>query len=53
MLDPAGHVVGMVFATSLDDPQTGDAMTYAELAPVVQGASVGDSQVSTGACRTG
>ncbi|MBD3784911.1 MAG: trypsin-like peptidase domain-containing protein, partial [Micrococcales bacterium] len=53
MLDPAGHVVGMVFATSLDDPQTGYAMTYAELAPVVKGASVGDAQVSTGACRTG
>ncbi len=51
MVDPEGHVVGMVFATSLDDPQTGYAMTYSELAPVVRGSSVGDPTVSTGQCR--
>jgi S1-C subfamily serine protease len=50
VLDDEGRVVGMVFATSLDDPQTGYAMTLDELAPVLRGAGLGDRAVSSGAC---
>ena len=52
MVDTAGHVVGMVFATSLDDPQTGYAMTLDEVAPVLAGVSAGDPGVSSGPCGT-
>ncbi|MGG5259712.1 MarP family serine protease [Phycicoccus avicenniae] len=50
VLDPAGDVVGMVFATSLDDPQTGYAMTLGVLSPVLSGASVDGTTVSSGRC---
>lgn len=50
VLDPDGRVVGMVFATSLDDPQTGYAMTLDALSPVLRGAALGDRTVSSGAC---
>ena len=36
VLDRRGEVVGMVFATSLDDPDTGYALTLDEVAPVLQ-----------------
>ncbi|MBM6404572.1 MarP family serine protease [Phycicoccus sp. CSK15P-2] len=50
MLDPDGEVVGMIFATSLDDPQTGYALTLAEVQPVLTAARGTDSPVSTGRC---
>lgn len=50
MLDPAGEVVGMVFATSLDDPDTGYALTLDEMAPVLREAASASSTVSTGRC---
>lgn len=49
---PAGSVAGLVFAASRDDPQTGYALTAAQIAPTVaagQRRSAG-SPVSTGAC---
>ncbi len=51
VLDPNGSVVGMVFATSLDDPDTGYALTMREIGPAVRQAS--SSAVSTGACAAG
>ena len=53
VLDPRGEVVGMVFATSLDDPDTGYALTLAEIAPVLRRATGATASVSTGACATG
>ncbi|MBM6398833.1 MarP family serine protease [Phycicoccus sonneratiae] len=53
VLDADGRVVGMVYATSLDDPQTGYAMTLDALSPVLRGATLGDRAVSSGACVRG
>lgn len=50
MLDPDGEVVGMVFATSLDDADTGYALTLDEMAPVLREAAAADRTVGTGAC---
>lgn len=50
VLDRQGEVVGMVFATSLDDPDTGYALTLREIAPVLRSARAASAQVSTGAC---
>ena len=36
VIDRRGDVVGMVFATSLDDPDTGYALTLDEIAPVLR-----------------
>jgi len=50
VLDPRGRVVGMVFATSLDDPDTGYALTLREIAPVLRSAQGASTAVATGAC---
>ncbi|SDQ17950.1 MarP family serine protease [Quadrisphaera sp. DSM 44207] len=50
LLDAGGSVVGVVFARSLDDPQTGYALTLAEAAPVLQGAQEAAAPVDTGTC---
>lgn len=51
LLSTAGEVVGVVFAKSLDDEQTGYALTVAEAMPVLQGAAAAAGAVSTGACQ--
>lgn len=53
VLDPDGEVVGMVFATSLDDPDTGYALTLGEIRPVLRQGIASSSAVSTGACASG
>lgn len=53
LLDSAGRVVGMVFATSRDDPATGYALTLAEMGPVLRDGSAASSAVPTGACSVG
>lgn len=50
VLDPDGAVAGMVFATSLDDPDTGYALTLSEIGPTVRTASTASGAVSTGDC---
>jgi S1-C subfamily serine protease len=50
LLDRRGRVVGMVFATSLDDPQTGYALTLDEVLPVVEYGMSRTSPVSTRGC---
>ncbi|MFZ1286980.1 MAG: serine protease, partial [Candidatus Phosphoribacter sp.] len=51
LLSTAGEVGGVVFAKSLDDEQTGYALTVAEAMPVLQGAAAAAGAVSTGACQ--
>ena len=53
VLNRRGEVVGMVFATSLDDPDTGYALTLDEVAPVLQRGVLASKAVSTGACASG
>jgi S1-C subfamily serine protease len=52
LLDPDGDVVGMIFATSLDDDDTGYALTLDEMAPVLGPASRATAAVPTGRCST-
>lgn len=51
LLDEAGDVVGVVFARSTVDPETGYALTLDELRPVL--GSVGSAPISSGACSAG
>ena len=51
LLDEAGDVVGIVFARSSVDPDTGYALTLDELRPVL--GSVGSAPISSGACSAG
>jgi S1-C subfamily serine protease len=53
MIDRDGEVVGMVFATSLDDPDTGYALTLDEVQPVLRRGVLATRAVSTGACASG
>lgn len=53
LLSPTGAVVGIVFARSLDDDQTGYALTLAEARPVLSAADSSFSPVSTGGCVAG
>ncbi|HSO64934.1 MAG TPA: MarP family serine protease [Ornithinibacter sp.] len=53
VLDPQGRVVGMVFATSLDDPDTGYALTLDEIAPVLRRGMTSTQRVGTGDCASG
>ena len=53
LLSPSGEVVGIVFAKSLDDDQTGYALTLDEARPVLEAASRAFSPVSTGGCAAG
>ena len=42
--------LGLVFAKSVDDPNTGYALTVAELSPVADGARAATKAVDTRAC---
>ena len=53
LLSTSGEVVGIVFAKSLDDDQTGYALTLAEAAPVLTAAAGAQGRVDTGACSLG
>jgi len=53
LLAPGGAVVGIVFARSLDDDQTGYALTLDEARPVLNAADRSFSPVSTGGCVVG
>jgi len=50
LLSLDGGVYGVVFAKSLDDPNTGYALTAEEAAPVARAGRAADDQVSTGTC---
>jgi S1-C subfamily serine protease len=53
LLSPKGEVVGIVFAKSLDDDNTGYALTLDEAGPVLAAANSSISPVSTGGCAAG
>lgn len=53
VLAPSGQVVGVVFAKSLDDADTGYALTLDEARPVLDAARGASRPVSTGACVAG
>jgi S1-C subfamily serine protease len=53
LLSPSGQVVGIVFARSLDDTNTGYALTLDEARPVLDAAKRSSSPVSTGGCVAG
>jgi S1-C subfamily serine protease len=50
LLSLNGGVYGVVFAKSLDDPNTGYALTADEAVPVAQAGRAADDRVSTGPC---
>jgi S1-C subfamily serine protease len=50
LLSPRGQVLGVVFAKSLDDDQTGYALTVGEVAPVADQARTAVARVPTGGC---
>lgn len=53
LLSTRGEVVGIVFAKSLDDVETGYALTLDEARPVLSAASSSVSPVNTGGCAAG
>ncbi len=53
LLDDGGLVEGVVFARSLDDPNTGYALTLDEVRPILAEAATAHQSVSTGACLVG
>ncbi|MDQ1670262.1 MAG: hypothetical protein QOE40_2323 [Actinomycetota bacterium] len=50
LVAPNGRVYGVIFAKSLDDPNTGYALTGEEAAPVVRAGRARTTQTSTGSC---
>jgi S1-C subfamily serine protease len=50
VLDATGALVGVVFATSLDDPDTGYALTLEEAAPVLAAGVTATGAVDVGPC---
>ncbi len=50
LITPAGQVLGMVFATALDDPQTGFALSNAEITPDATKGATLTASVGTQGC---
>lgn len=50
LLSPRGRVYGVVFAKSLDDPNTGYALTVEEAKPVIRAGRSATARVTTGPC---
>lgn len=53
VLSATGELVGIVFAKSLDDDNTGYALTADEVRPVLEAGAVASERVSTGGCAVG
>ena len=53
LLSPAGEVVGVVFAKSLDADDTGYALTMDEAEPVLDAGRTADRPVDVGSCAAG
>jgi len=51
LLDSDGQVAGVVFARSADDPETGYALTLAQVKPMLDKAASLSDPVSTGGCQ--
>jgi S1-C subfamily serine protease len=50
LLDTNGHLLGVIFAAALDDPDTGFALTQTEARPVADAAANLRNAVGTGPC---
>jgi S1-C subfamily serine protease len=51
LFDREGHVLGVVFASAIDDPLTGYALTNAEVSQAAQLGTTAQAPVPTGACE--
>jgi S1-C subfamily serine protease len=51
LFDSGGHVLGVVFASAIDDPNTGYALSEAEVSPALRDGIPATTPVSTGACE--
>lgn len=50
LLDTQGQVIGVIFGSAIDDPDTGFAMTVAEVQSTVTAGLTDTSEADTGAC---
>jgi S1-C subfamily serine protease len=51
LFDPQGQVLGVVFASAIDDPLTGYALTYEQVEGAAVTGQASSSAVATGACE--
>jgi S1-C subfamily serine protease len=51
LFDPAGRVLGVVFASAIDDPDTGYALTFDQVRGAAQQGASRTAEVTTGACE--
>jgi len=51
LFDTQGHVLGVVFASAIDDPNTGYALTDAQVSKAVRAGRTATAPVDTGACE--
>jgi S1-C subfamily serine protease len=51
LFDPRGQVLGVVFASAIDDPNTGYALTAQEVADAARTGSTATAEVDTGPCE--
>jgi S1-C subfamily serine protease len=51
LFDLDGHVLGVVFASAIDDPDTGYALTADQVATAATKGAGGAAEVSTGPCE--
>jgi S1-C subfamily serine protease len=52
LLSPDGHVDGVVFASSVEDPETGYALTADQVAQAARDGATATREVATGSCAT-
>ncbi|MBC9227045.1 MarP family serine protease [Aeromicrobium sp. 636] len=50
LISTKGEVIGVIFAASISDPETGYAVTAAETIPIARAAARAEATVSTGQC---
>jgi S1-C subfamily serine protease len=51
LFDPDGHVLGVVFASAIDDPLTGYALTTEQVAPAARAGATATAPADTGPCE--
>jgi S1-C subfamily serine protease len=51
LFDPDGHVLGVVFASAIDDPLTGYALTAEQVAPAARAGATATAAADTGPCE--
>jgi S1-C subfamily serine protease len=51
LFDPEGHVLGVVFASAITDPNTGYALTASEVANAASQGATAQARVDTGPCE--